>query len=170
MSPIPQDSSIHDVPECQSFTISEPAHRTDNYNESSFEVDRIYLNKSSERASFAILKDQLDEAFEAMPQERFNLFFNQVPIDPYEFENRRKLNDVKATSDPFLQLYSPTNPHKVQGRLRLKPITPEPFAKKTRSQFKGFDEGNVLDDLKKELNAEDDKLNEGSPAPASIGL
>lgn len=109
-------------------------------------------------------KDSL--ALETTPKDNLDLKFMQLPLDPYEFENMPglpELPDFKSTPDPFLQLYTLANPHQVQGRLRLKPITPDQNAKRRRLPTHNS-KANVLDQLRKELN-EQNKLEEGSPAP-----
>mmetsp|Transcript_3656 Transcript_3656/g.7847 ORF Transcript_3656/g.7847 Transcript_3656/m.7847 type:complete len:302 (-) Transcript_3656:710-1615(-) len=173
LSPIPQDSSMHEILDCKSFsTNSEPAFKTEDPLINSFEIDQFghFFNQSSERASLMAIKDQLDHAFQSKPKDSLNLKFQQLPIDPYEFENKPDLPDSKMTTDPFLQLYSMANPHLVKGRLRLKPITPDHFGKRIRlPTHKPEGPVNVLDELKREL-IEESKLDEGSPAPVNIAL
>lgn len=183
LSPIPLNSSRIDLPSYKSFS-SEPALKSEDALMNSFEYDQAaYLfNHSSERVSLLAIRDQLELAFEDEGQKpSLNLKFRQLPIDPYEFEVRPEKFDFKATPDPF-QLCSDINPHLIKGRLRLKPITPGQFAKRIPlpSYPKPDNGGNVLDELKKELN-EEGKLNEGnagsssnhdegSPAPASLAM
>jgi hypothetical protein len=121
--------------------------------EDPFEEDQmaLFLNYSSERASLAFIRDQLDQAFEALPFESFK--FKRLPVDPFEFENKPELYELpdhKHTPDPFCQLFSIPKSQQVKGRLRLKPITPDTFGRRMRAPM-SMPGGNILDDLKKEL-------------------
>jgi hypothetical protein len=137
--------------------------------DNSFEKDQlaIFLNQSSGRASIAEIKDQLDQAFDLQRQQCQDLKFNQLPLGPFEYENKPELPVYKATTpDQFFQVFGMP---KVRGRLRLKPITPEQFTKRSKALSCRPRCSNVLDELKREIaeKGDDDKLLEGSPAPKS---
>jgi hypothetical protein len=165
ISPIPYEGSVRGVHNCVSFSSlnSEPVFRPD---DNSFEKDQLahFINQSSGRASIADIKDQLDQAFDLQRQEPQDLKFNQRPLDPFEYENKPRLPVRKATYDQFFQVFGIP---KVQGRLRLKPITPDQFAKRSKALSCRPRGSNVLDELRREIAAEgeDHKLLEGSPAP-----
>mmetsp|Transcript_25577 Transcript_25577/g.44618 ORF Transcript_25577/g.44618 Transcript_25577/m.44618 type:complete len:295 (-) Transcript_25577:142-1026(-) len=164
-SPIPLDNTVNEIGGFNSFSInSEPNFKTE---VNSFEQDQmvLFMNQSSERFSVAAIKDQLDQAFEEQPRTSLSLKFKQLPLDPFEYENKPELPDVKLNHEKFNQIFRAPA---VKGRLRLKPITPEQFMRRARLPTTKNSPvyENVLDDLKKELaEAEDEKLSGGSPSP-----
>lgn len=167
-SPYPLDSSVSEIQGLESFSAnSEPNFKIE---VNSFEQDQmvLFMNHSSERGSMAAIKEQLDQAFEEQPKDSLNLKFKQIPVDPYEFENKPNLPGtdegpdwpklasaqptIKANHDKFFQVF---NLPYVKGRLKLKPITPDHFARRVRLPKQTGSSGNILDELKQEFAVED---------------
>jgi hypothetical protein len=121
----------------------------------------IFVNQSSERASMIAVKNKLDEAFESQLNEPLNCKFKRLPVDPFEYANKSNLVQPFTVQEEPCQVF---NVPKVRGRLRLKPITPG--HSKNRPRFPSVrKEGsaNILDDLRKELEAEERILDSPSP-------
>jgi hypothetical protein len=160
VSPVPLDLSVREI-EGVSFSInSEPAFLT---NVNSFEKDQmaIFVNQSSERASMIAVKSKLDEAFEPKLRQPLSSKFKQLPVDLFEYANKSNILQPLPAQEEPCQVF---NIPQVRGRLRLKPITPEQFMRRPLIP-RAIKEGrtNILDDLKKELEAEECVLDSPSP-------